>query len=128
MDVKALGEGGLFELMEALALTILLGVSRWLRNRMARRRDVNHIRAILSEGQALIVDGTAVLHGLGTQGEHVVSSADAWRTMLYNATIEKLRFVLELQANLSHAQKMDVFDALDWFHMECRLAILKMAS
>ena len=96
-------------------LTLLLGFSRWLRYRIARRHDVKHIRATLKEGEALVMNAKDVEH---EENGCVVarSSASVWRALLYNSMIEKLRVVLELQQNLSVYEKHEIFEALNWFH------------
>ena len=120
VETIAIVEGGLSELIGAFALTILLGMSGWLRSRMARRRDLKYIRGILIQGQQLVMGAKDVDH----EGVGAISPADVFRAAQYNNMIRRLRPALERWAvNLSHADRRDVFNALDWFHTEGLMAV-----
>ena len=115
-----IAESAVGGLIAALAGTVILGIARLVRRWWARRRDVKYIRDMLIEGQTL------VLGAEGTFNEHAnaTSSADSHRAAQYNNMIEKLRVALEKWAvNLSHNQRRDIFDALDWYHTDGLLAV-----
>lgn len=130
-DVQDLGRGQAFsfpDVMEsaiagvsaALVATAILGVARLIRRWWARRRDVNYIRDILIEGQTLI----SKVEESFSEHANAKSTRDSHRAAEYNRMIEKLRVALEKwTGNLSHAQRRDLFDALDWYHTENLLAI-----
>ena len=58
------------------------------------------------------------------KGMDVTSSADTWRAALYNNMIKKLSVALEKWlVDLSHDQRKDIFDALNWYHTDSLLAV-----
>lgn len=103
----------------ALVATAILGIAKLIHRWWARHRDVIYIRDILIDGQAYIFKAEGFYH----EGISATSPADRLRAAQYNNMIKKLRVALEQWAvNLSHAQRRDVFDALDWFHTKGLLA------
>ena len=98
----------------AVVAAFLLESARGVRRWMARRRDVEYIRDLLIEGRKhVIVDARDFYH----KGMDVHCRADEYRVGLYNNMIRKLAVCFETWTpNLSHAQRKDLLDALDWHH------------
>ena len=120
MEVVKIAESAIAGVSAALTATLILGIAKWLYRWWLKHRDVKYIRAILIEGQALVLGAKETFH----EGADVTSSADRLRAAQYNNMIRKLRVALEQWAvNLSHPQRRDVFDALNWFHTEGLLAL-----
>ena len=60
------------------------------------------------------------------KGMDATSSADALRAAQYNNMIKRLGVALEKwTVDLSHDQRKDIFDALDWYHTDSLQAIKK---
>ena len=106
----------------ALVATAILGIAKLIHRWRSRRRDAEYIRDILMEGRALVFEDEEVYH----PAPNAISPADQIRAARYNNMIRRLRVALEQWAvNLSHAQRRDVFDALDWFHTKGLFAVAR---
>ena len=102
-------------LIAALAATTILGLASYVRGRWVRRRDEIHIRQILLDGKKAVMGAE---HKYLSNIRKLVP-ADVARVGHYNKMITKLSIALEKWAlGLSHKQRKDLFDALDWFHTD----------
>lgn len=120
LSVIDIGESAIAGVSAALTATVILGIARIIHRWQARRRDVNYVRGILSEGEALVFGAEESF----SQHANAISTKDAHRAAEYNRMLEKLRVALGNWApNLSHIQRRDLFDALDWYHTENLLAV-----
>ena len=60
------------------------------------------------------------------KGMNATSSGDALRAAQYNNMVKRLGIALEKwMADLSHDQRKDIFDALDWYHTDSLQAVKK---
>ena len=97
----------------ALVAAGLLELARSVRRWMAWRRDVTHIRDLLVEGRTRVLEAKATFN----KDMRVEFPEDMLRAAQYNNMIKKLGLGLEKWTpNLSHAQRKDLLDALDWYH------------
>ena len=104
----------------ALVATSLLECARTCRRWIARRRDVKYLRDLLIEGRQRVLEATNFHH----QDANAKCPADVLRAAQYNNMIKKLDTGLEKwTANLSHTQRKDVLDALDWYHTNSLKAV-----
>ena len=97
----------------AVVVAIIFGGDRSIREWLARDQDVKHLREVVTEGRHRILKAEDIFH----KGMNASSTADSLRAAQYNNMIKKLEVALEQWTpNLSHQQRKDVFDALDWYH------------
>ena len=111
--MESIVQGAVAGLIAALATTTILGLARYVRQWWANRQDVKYIRELLAEGRAHVMEARdMVFEGMGA-----TASADSIRASQYNRMIKELNVALERwTANLSHTQRKDIYDALDWYH------------
>ena len=111
--MDAIAQGAVAGLIAALAATAILGVTNIVRQRVAKNRDVKHLRDIVIEGRERVMMAEDTFH----KGMDATSSADAIRAAQYNNMIKRLDIALEKwTVNLSHDQRKDILEALDWYH------------
>ena len=99
-------------LIAALVATGILGLARYLRQRLAKRRDIRYIRRLLIEGRKRVLESKDTPN----EGMGVVLPAGALRAAQYNNMLRVVGVALDRWAlHLSHDQRKDIYDALDWF-------------
>lgn len=85
--------------------TSILGVARFCRHRYRRRKDVTFMRSLVAQGLPPVLE----IEDSGIVG-HLM------RAERFNPMAKKLRYALEnWTLYLTHEQREDVLDALDWF-------------
>ena len=100
-------------LIAALAATAILGLASYLRQWLARRRDVNYIRGLLIQGRSRVMGAE------DTYNKDMAArmTAGELRAAQYNNMMREVGVALERWTmNLSHSQRKDVYDALDWYN------------
>ena len=111
--MEPIAQSALAGLIAALVATAILGISRCVRQRLARRQDVKYIHGLLIQGKRRVIEAEDTFHG----GMGTVMPADVLRAAQYNNMTKELGVAIERWAlNLSHAQRKDIYDALDWYH------------
>ena len=104
----------------AVSATAILGCAKCVRQWLAKRQDERYIRDLFSRGRKRVMESKNTYH----KGMDANSSADALRAAQYNNMIKRLDIAMEQWlANLSHDQRKDIFDALDWYHTDSLQAI-----
>ena len=122
MEMDVILPSAVAGVIAALTATVILGIAKWVRQWLARRQDVRYLRDVLIEGRKRVMEAKDTHH----QGMDATSSADAWRAALYNNMIKKLVVAVEKwMVNLSHDQRKDIFNALDWYHTDSLHAVEK---
>lgn len=106
----------------AVVATVVLGVAKLIHRWWLRRGDVGYLREIITEGRMLVFKDDEVYH----EAPDARSPADVLRAAQYNNMISRLRAALgQWTVNLSHSQRRDIFDALDWFHTKGLHALVR---
>lgn len=106
-------------LVAALAATLILGVANYIRGWMSLRQDVNYVRELLIEGEELLMSDRVI----EVEGKAV--SANLFRAEQYNLMTKRLRVALDgLLPNLSLDHRRDLFNALDWYHLDTIAAVM----
>lgn len=99
----------------ALVATAILGATKFVRDRLARGRDIRYIRVLLTEGRTRVMGAKDTFH----KGMGATIKEDALRAAQYNLMIRQIGIALERWAlNLSHAERRDIYEALDWYHTD----------
>ncbi len=112
---ESIAQGVVIGVAAALVTTAILGLTGWTRHCLAKRKDVKYIRGLLIEGRKCMMDVRDGFH----EGMGVPISSGSLRAALYNKMVRRVDVALERwTVNLSHSQKKDVYDALDWFGTE----------
>ena len=120
--MESIAQSAVAGLIAALAATAFLGLARLVRQWSARRQDARYIRKLLIEGRKRVMEAKDTFH----IGMNATSSGDALRAAQYNNMIKQVRVALRLWVvNLSHDQRMDILDALDWHHTDSLHAVKK---
>ena len=113
--METVGQSAFAGLIAALTATTILGLARYVRDWISRSRDVKYIRRLMIEGQQRVMGAQDTHH----KGMDARLSADTLRAAQYNTFIKEIRVALERWAvNLSHTQRKDVYEALDWYNKE----------
>ena len=111
--MESIAQGAFTGLIAALAATTILGLARYARRWWANRQDVKYIRELLTEGRIHVMEARDIFF----DGMGATASADSIRATQYNRMIKELGIALERwTVNLSHTQRKDIYDALDWYH------------
>ena len=111
--MESLTQSAVAGFIAALAATAILGLTGFLRHRLAMRRDVRYIRGLLIEGRSRVMEAKDTYH----KDMDARSSADNLRAAQYNNLIKQVGVALDRwTVNLTHAQRKDIYDALDWYH------------
>ena len=106
--MESIAQSAVAGLIAALTATALLGLASLVRQRWARCQDVRFIRKLLVGGGKRVMEAEDTCH----QGMNTTSSGDALRAAQYNNMTKRLGIALEMWVvNLSHTQRMEVFDA-----------------
>ena len=113
--MESIAQGAVAGLIAALVATAILGLAGHVRQRLAKRRDVRDIRDLLIQGRKRVMEAKDTFHS----GMRVMMPADTLRAAQYNNMIREVGVALERwTVNLSHAQRKDVYNALDWYHTD----------
>ena len=120
--METIGQSAAAGIIAALAATIILGIAKCIRQWWARRQDAEFIREILVLGRQRVLEAKDTRH----EGMKTTLPADVLRAAQYNHMVKRLGVVLEKwTADLSHNQRKDIFDALDWYHTDSLHAVEK---
>ena len=113
--MESIAQGAVAGLIAALAATVFLGLTGYVRQRLAKRRDVRYIRNLLIKGRKRVMEAKDTFHS----GMRMMMPADTLRAAQYNNMIREVGVTLESwTVNLSHAQRKDVYNALDWYQTD----------
>ena len=113
--MDSIAQSAVAGLIAALAATGILGLAKYFYHRWATQQNVGHIRNILIQGRARVMGAKDTFH----QGMNVMMSADVLRAAQYNYMIREVSVALDRWAmNLSHEQRKDLYNALDWYHRD----------
>lgn len=97
----------------ALVATSILGLARYLHQKIAKRQDVNYIRELLISGRQRVMEAEDTYN----KGMGACIPADVLRAAQYNNMVRQVGVALERwMVNLSHTQRKELYDALDWYH------------
>lgn len=111
--MESIAHSAVAGLIAALAATAILGIARYVRHLWGRRQDVKHIRALLIEGRGRVTGAKDMCF----KEMDASMSAGAIRAAQYNVMLKQIGIALEKWAvKLSHDQRKDIYDALDWYH------------
>ena len=111
--MDSIAQSAVAGLIAALAATAILGIARFVRHLWGRHQDVKYIRTLVIEGRERVMGAKDT----NFRGMNVSMSADAIRAAQYNIMLKQIGLALEKWAvMLSHAQRKDIYDALDWYH------------
>ena len=115
MQMDSVVQSAVAGLIAALAATTILGLAAYVRQRLAKRRDVNYLRGIFVEGRKRVIDAEDTFH----KGMGKVIPEDVLRAAQYNNMMRQVGVALaKWTVNLSHAQRKEIYDALDWYHTD----------
>ena len=102
-------------LIAALTATIILGAAKWIRLKYLQRLDVKQIREVLTTGRKRVMESKETFY----HGMDATTPGDVLRAARYNLIIKQLRVALDhTTSKLPYAKRKDIFDALDWYHVE----------
>ena len=118
--MESIAQSAVAGLIAAMTATAILGFAKCVRQWSAKRQDVRYLRNLLTEGRKRVLEAGDTFH----KGMNATSSGDALRAAQYNNMVKLLSITLEKwMVNLSHDQRKDVFDALDWYHTDSLQAV-----
>ena len=113
--MESIAQSAVAGLIAALVATTILGLAKYVHQWLARRQDVRYIRGVLIQGRTRVMASEDTFH----EGMNALIPADVLRAGQYNNMIRELGVALERWAvNLSHVQRKDVCDALNWYHTD----------
>ena len=113
--MDSIAESAIAGLIAALVATTILGLAKYIRQWLAKRQDVHYIRGLLVQGRGRVLTAKDTFH----KGMKAVMPADVLRAAQYNNMITEVGVALERwTVNLSHGQRKEVYDALDWYHTD----------
>ena len=113
--MESIAQSATAGLIAALAATIILGVSKYIRQRLAERQDIRYLRSLLIQGKTHVLTAEDTFH----EGIDRLMPADVLRAAQYNNMTKEIGVAIERWASsLSHAQRKDIYDALDWYHTD----------
>ena len=111
--MESIAQSAVAGLIAALVATTILGLAKYVRHWLAKRQDMEYIRGLLIEGRSRVMESKDTFN----EGMAAMLPEDTLRAAQYNNMIRNIGVALERWAvNLSHAQRKDVYDALDWYH------------
>ena len=106
-------QGAIAGLIGALAATAILGIASYSQNWWAKHQDVKYVRSLLAEGRKRVMEAQDTFHS----GMNATMPADVVRAAQYNHMMKEVGLALERwTVHLSHNQKKDIYDALDWYN------------
>ena len=99
----------------AVTATTILGSAKWIYLVHLQRLDVKQIREVLTSGRKRVMESKETFD----DELDVTLSGDLLRAGRYNVMIKQLRVALDhTTSKLSYTKRKDIFDALDWYHVE----------
>lgn len=102
-------------LSAALAAAAILGIAKYVYHRWANQQDVGHVRDIFTQGRTRVMGAKDTCH----KGMGVMMPANVLRAAQYNYMIREVSVALDRWAvNLSHEQRKDIYNALNWYHTD----------
>ena len=106
-------QGAIAGLIAALAATAILGIASYSHNLWAKHQDVKYLRNLLSDGRKRVMEAEDTFHS----GMNATMPADVLRAAQYNYIMKEVGLALERwTVHLSHDQRKDIYDALDWYN------------
>ena len=103
-------------LIAALTATFILVVLKWIRERYLEHLDVRQIQEVLTDGRKRVMEKSKETFN---PNMNVTLRADVLRAAQYNLMIKQLRVALDhTTSKLPYAKRKDIFNALDWYHVE----------
>ena len=103
-----------------MAATAILGLAGWLRSVRLKYLDRRHVRNLVREAIPRVLDSKDAFN----EGMGVTLSADVLRAAQYNLMVKQLKVALESETpNLTHVERKEIYDALDWYHTKSLNAI-----
>ena len=118
--MESIAPGAAAGLIAALVATAILGFATYVRQWLGKRQDVRLIRDIFIQGRMRVMDAEDTFH----EAMSVTMSSGVLRAGQYNNMIRQVGVALERRTeHMSHDQKKDVYDALDWYHTDSLNAI-----
>ena len=113
--MESIAQGAIAGIIAALAATIILGASRYIHQRLKKSEDVKYLRDLLIQGRERVLDAEDTFN----RGMCVLMPADVLRAAQYNNMTKQVGIFVERWAlHLSHAEKRDIYEALDWYHVQ----------
>ena len=113
--MESIAQSAVAGVIAALTATAILGLAKYVHHRRANHQDVGHVRNILIQGRTRVMGAKDTFH----QGMSAMMPADVLRAAQYNSIIREVSVALDRWAvNLSHEQRKDLYDALDWHHAD----------
>ena len=120
--VESIAQSAVAGLIAALTATAILGFAKCVHQWSAKRQDVRYLRYLLTKGRKRVLEAGDTFY----TGMNTTLSGDALRAAQYNNMVKRLGIALEKwMMNLSHDQRKDVFDSLDWYHTDSLQAVKK---
>ena len=114
-QMESIAQSAVAGLIAALVATAILGLAKGLRQWLAKRQDVNHLRGLLLQGRERVMKAEDTFH----KGMGVLMPSDVLRAAQYNNMIREVGVALDRWVlNLSHTQRKDIYDALEWYHTD----------
>ena len=111
--MESIADSAVAGVIAALVATAILGIARYVRRLWGRRQDEKYIRTLLIEGRERVMSARDMYF----EGMDASMSAGAIRAAQYNIMLKQIGLALEKWAvMLSHDQRKDIYDALDWYH------------
>ena len=102
-------------LIAAVTATAILLIAKWIYRRHLQRLDVKQIREVLTTGRKRVMKSKETFY----HGIDATIPGDVFRAAQYNLMIKQLRVALDhTTSKLPYAKRKDIFDALDWYHVE----------
>ena len=111
--MESIAHSAVAGVIAALVATAVLGIARYVRHWRVRRQDVKYIRELFIEGRGRVMGARDVyFKEMGAS-----MTAGAIRAAQYNNMLKQIGVALDKWAvMLSHDQRKDIYDALDWYH------------
>ena len=110
-----IAQGATAGLIAALVATTIFGLARYLRQAWDRHQDVKDVRDILSEGRRRVMESKDTYN----RGMGETLPGDVLRAAQYNNMLKRVEVALERwSVNLSHDQRKDIYEALDWYNID----------
>ena len=117
--MEIVGQGAAAGLIAALVATTIVGCAKLIHQWWIRRQDVREVREILIEGRKRVMEAKDTYN----PGMRETLHEDVLRAAQYNNMLKKVEVTLERWAvNLSHNQRKDIYEALDWYNTDGLLA------
>ena len=106
-------QGVITGLIAALAASAILTAVSWSQGLWGKYQDVKYLRSLLSDGQKRVMEAEDSFHS----GMNATMPADVLRAAQYNYMMKEVGLALERwTVHLSHDQRKEIYDALDWYN------------